>query len=134
MSSVHVKNLSVPVLLSFSRQRKSTRRNKWSPEINGVWRLKTFAYTSKPASPLFDPTVSREVKLFCKPRSTQSLQAIAGEVFALFSGVEFWSPIKSMLANKLCVQFCKKMVCAFQVSWTQLNYHSTTPHDWPDSK
>ena len=45
----------------------STRGNKWSPEISGVRRLKTFAHALKPENPPFDPAVTREVKRFCKP-------------------------------------------------------------------
>jgi hypothetical protein len=68
---------------------QTTCGNKWSPVINGVRRLKIFAHASKPANPPFDPAITREVKLFCKPRSTLSLQAITGEVFALLSRVVF---------------------------------------------
>jgi hypothetical protein len=56
-------------------------------EINGVGRLETIAHASKLANPPFGPAVTREVKLFCKPQSMQSLQAITREVFALLPHV-----------------------------------------------
>ena len=53
-------------------------------EINGVCWLKTIAHASKLPNPLFGlASVPRDVKLFCKPQSTQSLQAITWEVLAL---------------------------------------------------